>query len=503
MIPGRTCRRLALGFSLVLASMGAGRSQAPPDEPPAKPVAVLAAMEGPIGPAAVRHIEGAVDAAKERNAAVLILRIDTPGGLAASMREVISAILSSPVPVAGYVAPAGAHAASAGTYILYATHIAAMAPGTNLGAATPVRLGEGLPGLPSGREKGDGDRGKDGGRSGEPGETAKGSSAKEEGPSESGSPSGDAMTRKAVNDAVAFIRSLADMHGRNAEWAESAVREAASLSARDALEKNVIDIVAPDAESLLDRMDGRKVTVGNAEVTLKTKGLRVERIEQGFVTEALAILSNPNVALILMMIGVYGLIFEFMNPGAIGPGVVGVVCLILGLYSLNQLPLNYAGLALVLFGLAFMVAEAFIPTFGALGIGGLVAFVIGSAMLIDSDAPAFQLSWWVIGAAAATSAAFLIFLVGYMWRVYRRPGRGDAARMAGAEGTVLDWTSGEGHVWAHSERWSARGAKTLQKNDTVRVRGMDGLTLIVDPADGAENAAKNEAQGDRLPNRGD
>jgi len=499
-IPGRTCRRLALGFSLVLAAMSAGRSQAAPDEPPAKPVAVLAAMEGPIGPAAVRHIEKAVDAARDRNAAVLILRIDTPGGLAASMREVISAILSSPVPVAGHVAPAGAHAASAGTYILYATHVAAMAPGTNLGAATPVQLGEGLPGLPSGREKGGRDRGKDEEKSGE---KAKGSSAKEEGPSSSGSPSGDAMTRKAVNDAVAFIRSLADMHGRNADWAESAVREAASLSARDALEKNVIDIVAPDAESLLDRMDGRKVTVGGSEVTLKTKGLRIERMEQDLVTEALAVLSNPNVALILMMIGVYGLIFEFMNPGAIGPGVVGVVCLILGLYSLNQLPLNYAGLALVLFGLAFMVAEAFIPAFGALGIGGLVAFVIGSAMLIDSDAPAFQLSWWVIGAAAATSAAFLIFLVGYLWRVYRRPGRGDAERMAGAEGTVLDWASGEGHVWAHSERWSARGAKTLQKDDTVRVRGMDGLTLIVDPADGAENAPGNEAQGDRLPNRGD
>lgn len=501
MIPGnRTCRRLALGFSLGLAAMSAGWSQAPPDEPQHKPVALLAAIEGPIGPAAVRHVEKAVASARERDAAVLILRVDTPGGLAASMRGVISAILSSPVPVAGYVAPAGAHAASAGTYIVYATHIAAMAPGTNLGAATPVQLGEGLPGLP-GRD--DRDRGKDGGKPGESGETAKDPPAKENAPPQPKSPSGDAMTRKAVNDAVAFIRSLADMHGRNAEWAESAVREAASLSARDALEKNVIDIVAPDVESLLDRMDGRKVTVGNAEVTLKTKGLRIERIEQDLVTEALAILSNPNVALILMMIGVYGLIFEFMNPGAIGPGVAGVVCLILGLYSLNQLPLNYAGLALVLFGLAFMAAEAFVPAFGALGVGGLVAFVIGSAMLIDTDAPAFQLSWWVIGTAAATSGAFLIFLIGYMWKVYRRPGPKDAARMAGAEGTVLDWANGEGHVWAHSERWSARGAATLKRDDTVRVRGMDGLTLIVDAADGTENAGENGPRGNRLSNRGD
>lgn len=499
-------RRLVPVLAILLAIVGIARSQAP-EPSPANRVALLAAIEGPIGPATVRHVEKMVDRAIEREAALLILRIDTPGGLATSMREVISQILRSPVPVAGYVAPPGAHAASAGTYILYATHVAAMAPGTNLGAATPVQIGGGFPGGPSPREK----EGKDGDKGGQKGDGKKadspsgGNGEGEKSGKESGdevqkpppAPPGDAMARKATNDAVAFIRSLADMHGRNADWAEKAVREAASLSANRALEMKVIDHVAPDVRALLQQMDGRKVTAGSAEITLATKDLTVERVEADFITEALGILSNPNVAFLLMIIGVYGLIFEFSNPGSIGPGVAGVICLVLALYALNQLPLNYAGLALVLFGLAFMVAEAFTPTFGALGAGGLAAFVIGSAMLVDTESPQYQLSWWVIGVTAAASGAFLIFLVGYMWRAYRRPGAIDGTRMIGAEGQVLNWSGTEGHVWAEGERWIAQSDVPLEENDTVRVRALDGLVLHVDRAENGEAAADTERRAEK------
>jgi membrane-bound serine protease (ClpP class) len=298
----------------------------------------------------------------------------------------------------------------------------------------------------------------------------------------------EAMNAKATNDAVAFIRSLAEMHGRNADWAEKAVREAASLSSAQALEQGVIDLVADDVDGLLAAIDGRSVSIGGAVRVLATRGLPVERLEQDSITRLLGVLSNPNVALILMMIGIYGIIFEFMNPGSVVPGVVGAICLTLALYALNQLPLDYAGLALVGFGVAFMVAEAFTPTFGILGFGGLVAFVIGSAMLVDTDVPAYQVSWWVIGVMAALSGAFLTLLLGFTLRSYRRPAVSGVARIAGAEARVLDWSGGGGHVWAAGERWQASAEHKLAVGDAVRVRRVDGLTLVVDPAsgDGAE-----------------
>jgi len=465
-------RRLAFAFVAAVLAVAAGWSAAQ-DEALTGPVALLAAIEGPIGPATVHHMENVVERAAERDAEILVLRLDTPGGLSTSMREIIEIVLASPVPVAGYVAPPGAHAASAGTYILYATHIAAMAPGTNLGAATPVQIGGGFPGLPrpgGGEEDAQDDK---------PGEETPGGDRDAEKP-----PMGsEAMSLKAVNDAVAFIRSLAEMHGRNADWAEQAVREAASLSAMKALELGVIDLVADSVEELLAAVDGRTVTVGSIRHTLATAGLPVEPVEVGVVTRALAVLANPNVAFILLMVGVYGLIFEFSQPGTIGPGVVGVICLVLGLFALNQLPLNYAGLALLVIGIAFMVAEALTPTFGVLGIGGLVAFIIGAAMLVDTDAPEYQLSWWVIGGTAAVSGAVLVLLLGFLWRVYWRTPKRDAARMVGAEGEVTDWADGEGHVWAESERWQARGDADLAEGDTVRIRKMEGLTLIVGRAD--------------------
>ena len=462
---------VALVAIVVLGLIGApsGRSQATgPDR-----LVVHAALEGPIGPAAVRHVEQAVARSAESGAEALVLRINTPGGLADSMREIVSAILSSPVPVIGHVAPPGAHAASAGTYILYATHVAAMAPGTNLGAATPVQIGGGgLPGLPRDRD------GAPGGGEGEAPADGGGASGEEDA---GASPApGDPMSAKAVNDAIALIRSLAELHGRNADWAESAVREAASLSSRQALEQGVIDLVAEDLDALLASADGRSVVVKGDERTLATRGAVVERFEPDAMTRILSILSNPNVALVLMMIGIYGIILEFWTPGAIGPGVVGAICLTLGLYALNQLPLDYAGLALSVLGVAFMVAETLTPAFGILGVGGIAAFVIGAAMLIDTDAPAYQISWWLIGGMAAVSASVLILLLGYTLKVYRRPPGGGREGLIGASARVLDWSGSEGHVWVHGERWRAIGLSGLTPGDDVRVSGLDGLTVTVE-----------------------
>lgn len=477
----RAVRRLLLAVVALAAAAGLAQSQTPKGGGSA-PLALVAAVDGPIGPGAVRHVEKAVEAARRNHAELLVLRLDTPGGLSTSMRKIISAILTSPVPVIGFVAPPGAHAASAGTYILYATDVAAMAPGTNLGAATPIEIGGGgIPGLPS-PGNGKGSNGKTSGK-----ENAK----------PAGRPANAELT-KVTNDAVALIRSLAEMHGRNADWAEQAVRQAASLSAKQALAKGVIDLMANDTADLLKKLDGRAVTVRGRTVTLHTQGIRVEHFAPGFVTRALGILSNPNIALILMMVGVYGLFLEFLHPGAMAPGIIGAISLVLGLYALNQLPLDYAGLALVLIGIGCMVAEAITPTLGVLGIGGLIAFVIGAAMLVNTESPAYRISWWTIGGLAVLSGAVLILFAGYVWRTYRRPRRHqDAARVLGGEARVLDWSGDSGHVWAESERWAARGATDLAPGETVHVRDIDGLTLVVDRARGDEAASG----ADRAPAR--
>jgi membrane-bound serine protease (ClpP class) len=452
------------------------------DDTVTRKIALLAAIEGPIGPAATRHIEKVIEEAATRQAEVLILRLDTPGGLADAMRDIISEILTSPTPVVGYVAPPGAHAASAGTYILYATHVAAMAPGTNLGAATPVAIG-GMPGAPPPEDKkpAGSDRPENDAGDGRPAEDDQGAEDRPLGERVRSLAPDEAMNAKATNDAVAFIRSLAEMHGRNADWAERAVREAASLSSAKALEQGVIDLVAADVDELLNAIDGRAVSINGTERVLATRGLPVEQIEMDAITRLLGVLSNPNVALLLMMIGVYGIIFEFWNPGAIAPGMVGAISLTLGLYSLNQLPLDYAGLALIVLGIGFMVAEAFTPTLGILGFGGLIAFVIGSAMLVDTDVPAYQVSWWMIGTMAVMSAAVLVLLLGYTLRAYRRAPISGSARMVGTQAKVLDWSGGGGFVWADGERWRATGATGLAPGASVQIRGIDGLALVVGP----------------------
>jgi membrane-bound serine protease (ClpP class) len=421
-------------------------------------LALTISIDGAIGPAAASYVKESLVKAGERRAEVVVLRLNTPGGLTTSMREIIRDVLASPVPVIGYVAPSGGHAASAGTYILYATHIAAMAPGTNIGAATPVQFGGPIPGLPGGTPDKDGKDKKDGERQPE---------AK------------DSMTAKATNDAVAFIRSLAELRGRNADWAEKAVREAATLSATAALQAGVIDLVARDQAELLRQVDGRAVeAAGGHAQRLATKDAKLEAIEPGWVSRFLAVITDPNVAFILLMVGIYGLIFEFMSPGAVAPGVVGTICLLLGLYSLNLLPINYAGFALMLIGIGLLTIEAFNPTV-VIGAGGVIAFVLGALMLFRVEAPSYRLSWWVIGITVAVFVGFFLVVLGSLRRARKGPARVGAQAMRGLPAEVLDWSENQGHVFAHGERWQARGAETFKPGDTVEIDNIIDLTLVV------------------------
>nr|WP_249815909.1 nodulation protein NfeD [Bradyrhizobium sp. 138] len=416
-------------------------------------LALIVSIDGAIGPASASYVKEALAQASERRAEVVLLRMNTPGGLNSSMREIIADVLASPIPVIGYVAPSGAHAASAGTYILYATHVAAMAPGTNIGAATPVQIGGPLPGLPSGTPDKD-------------------SKDKKDEPK-------DAMTAKATNDAVAFIRSLAELRSRNADWAEKAVREAATLSANGALEAHAIDLVARDQAELLRQLDGRVVeVVGGKTQRLATKDAIVEAIDPGRISRFLAVITDPNVAFILLMIGIYGLIFEFMSPGAVAPGVVGAICLLIGLYALNLLPINYAGLALMLVGLVLLTVEAFNPTV-VVGFGGIIAFVLGALMLFRAEAPGYRLSWWVIGITAAAFAGFALVVLGSLRRIRKAPALVGAQAMRGLPAEVLDWNGSEGHVFAHGERWQARGADTFKPGEMVEIASVVDLTVLI------------------------
>lgn len=431
--------------------------------------AVMLEVDGVIGPASADYVSRGLAEAARDGAAIVILRMDTPGGLDVSMREIIRAIIASPVPVAVYVAPGGARAASAGTYILYASHVAAMAPGTNLGAATPVQVG-GLPGLTPGQapsDKAPSDKGAD--AAGTPSEA----------------PHGGVMEAKMTNDAAAYIRALAQMRGRNADWGEAAVRQAASLDAEAALKAGVIDMVAADAGDLLAQADGRTVSMAGAPRVLHTKGLAVRTVTPDWRHGFLAAITNPNVALILMMIGVYGLIFEFMNPGAVAPGVVGAICLLTGLYALAVLPVNFAGLALIVLGLGLMTAEAFAPSFGVLGLGGAAAFVLGGLILIDTDTAEFEVSLALISGLAVTSLAFSLLVVRLALGARRRKVVSGREEMIGCSGVVQDWNGTAGHVFAHSERWRAVSAAPLRPGDRVRALAIENLTLTVAPDEGA------------------
>ena len=392
-------------------------------------------VEGAIGPASADFVRRGLARAAKDKAQLVVLQIDTPGGLDTSMREIIKDILASPVPVAAYVAPSGARAASAGTFILYASHYAAMAPGTNLGAASPVAIG--------------------------------GSPQKEGKKGEKGPDPVDTMTRKVTNDAVAYIRSLAQLRGRNADWGERAVREAVSLPAEEAVKLKVIDLVAVDVPDLLKK--------------LKKADAKIIPVEVDWRTRILGVITNPSVAYLLILIGIYALIFEFTNPGLVLPGVVGAIAVLLALYSFHLLPVNYAGLALILLGIAFMVAEAFLPAFGSLGIGGLIAFVLGSIILIDTDGVAgFEIPYTLIGGVAAASAAFVFFVVGMAVRNRRRPVVSGREYLVGAAAEAIEDFEREGWARVQGETWRVRSNAPVRRGDRLQVKSIEGLVLMVE-----------------------
>jgi membrane-bound serine protease (ClpP class) len=436
------------------------------------PVSVLT-IEGGIGPATADFVARSISKAQKGSAQLIVLKMDTPGGLDTSMRQIVKDILASPVPVATFVAPSGARAASAGTYILLASHVAAMAPGTNLGAATPVAMG-GAPGEPQAPQpRSDPER--DGKAKEEKGRV--GTAQKED----KVPGNQDAMRSKQVNDAAAYIRGLAQLRGRNAEWAEKAVRESVSLSAAEALQMKVIDVVAVDVNDLLKQVDGRKVTAAGGERTLATTQARVETIEADWRTKLLSVITDPSVAYILLLIGIYGLFFEFYNPGFVVPGVVGAIALVTALFALQMMPVSYAGLALLILGVAFMVAEVFMPSFGALGIGGAIAFVLGSVMLIDTDVPGYAVPWSVIAAVTAASAFFLLVVVGMAVKARQRPVVSGQEELIGSVGEMVEDAAPEGFAFIHGENWRVRGAVALKKGQKVRVVGVRGLLLDVVP----------------------
>jgi membrane-bound serine protease (ClpP class) len=429
----------------------------------------LLSVKGAIGPASADYLARGIERAKEAGARLVVIEMDTPGGLDTSMRAIIQAILASPVPVASYVSPQGARAASAGTYLLYASHIAAMAPATNLGAATPVELAPmGAPDRPADKPRGEG------GRNGE--RDAKNGEARP-------APPADAKARKAVNDAAAYLRGLAELRGRNADWAERAVREAASLPAEAALRERVIDIVAVDVADLLKQLHGRKVKLASGELTLDTAGLAVTRVEPDWRSRLLSVIGDPGIAYILLLLGIYGLLYEFSNPGMLFPGVVGGICLLLALFALQMMPVNYVGLALVLLGIGFMLAEAFLPSFGALGVGGVIAFVLGSVMLIDTDLPGYGISWTLIAPLAAVSALFSFAVAGLALRARQRPVLTGGEELPGMEGEALEDIASEGWARVHGERWRVKSRVPLPRGARVWVAARHGLTLEVEPID--------------------
>lgn len=421
-----------------------------------------------IGPATSDYFERSLDQAADSGVDAVLISLDTPGGLDSSMRDMIKKIIASPIPVITYVNPGGARAASAGTYLLYASHVAAMTPGTNLGAATPVNL--------IGANPPDGDSDKKSG----PDQRVKDHPAKPE--------LKNPMAHKVVNDAVAYIRSLAEMRGRNAEWAELAVREAASLTAQQALQLKVIDIVADSREELLGQLNQRTVNVLGRKVTLHTRDALIEPVEPDWRSELLAVITNPNIAYILMLVGVYGLVFEFSNPGSVIPGTVGGICLLLALFSFQILPINYAGMALILLGIGLMIAETFVPSIGILGFGGLTAFVIGSVILMDTDAPGFGINPALVGAFALSSAVFFMLAMGMVVKSRAKPVVTGHQELLGITGVALTDFSGSGQVRIHSEIWQAHSDRVLKKNQPVRVIDRDGLILKVTSIDQREHS---------------
>ena len=457
--PGNSCRRLLAALALLLSTSGAIASE----------LAIRLEIDGAIGVATAEYLIGGLQQAEERGASLVIIQMDTPGGLVEPMRDIVQAILASPVPVVTYVAPGGARADSAGTYILLASHVAAMAPTTHLGAATPVALGGGdRPDPPTPLNRG------------EP--PVEESDESTEGDTTEQTPDSDgAMERKVLNDAIAYIRGLAEAHGRNADWAEDAVVNAATLTATEALEQNVIDLIADNENELLQAIHGREVLINHQATALKTDDISVEAIEPGWRLKILSAIASPEIALLLMLVGIYGLVFEGWNPGAILPGVVGVICLLLAAYALQVLPVNYAGLALILVGLAMIVAEAFMPSFGALGLGGIIAFIFGAIMMFDSGIPGFGISIAFVTVLAAVFGGLLMWMVAYLVKLRKRGAVSGRGSIVGGIGQAMQAFTGNGKVWLEGEAWQAISKRPVLKGQDVVVLNLEGLVLHVEP----------------------
>ncbi|WP_239495336.1 NfeD family protein [Salinicola halophilus] len=452
----RQCRRgrWRLIAWVCLLALGLVWSLAGLSQSPAERVSILT-LDDSLNPATRDYLERGIHDAEASGAALVIIEVDTPGGQVESLRRLAQTILAAEVPVVSYVTPSGARAASAGTYLLYASHVAAMTPGTHLGSATPVVLGE-----------------QGGGSGGSDDENTQGERP-------AGGESDD-MRRKRIEDAVAMIRGYAERNGRNAEWAERAVREAANLSAEEALSRSVIDVVATDIDDLLAQLDGREVTLADGERELATTDLEPIREAPGWRTTLLSLIANPTVAYGLLLLGFYGLVFELASPGTLVPGVVGGISLVLGLFAFQVLSLDLAGLGLVLLGLAMIVGEAFIPSFGALGAGGIAAFSIGSVMLMDGANSAF--AWPLIGGTAAIAAGFLLWGVLRVYQMRRRLPQTGREEMIGARAVALgDFAGGRGKVQLHGERWQARSETPVARGDVLQVVALDGLVVTVSP----------------------
>lgn len=472
---------MALGALMLVAGVTA-------QDPPADaPQVMLLDIDGGIGPATTDHLTRGLRQAEEAGAAALVLRIDTPGGLDAATRDINRAILASPVPVIAWVAPEGSRAASAGTYILYASHLAAMAPATSLGAASPVSIGggeaDGRPGAPG--RPGGGERPSTGDDESEP--AAAGDDDAEAGEESSGDP-GSTAGRKAMNDAIAYLKGLADRHGRDVEFAEAAVRDAATLTAREALERGVVELIAGNLDDLLEQADGREVRMASGSATLAVAGAQVVAITPDWRNRILSVITNPSIAYLLILVGLYGLLLEGYSPGAIVPGVVGAISLLVALYAMQILPVNYAGLGLIILGIALIAAEAFVPSFGALGIGGVTALMFGSLMLFDRDVPGYAISnsvLWGVGFGSALLALAAAIAAGRSRR--RRVTTGDD-ELLGETARVLADFHGSGRVHLRGEDWRARSDVPLQAGEHVRVTARDGLWLQVEPLSGTPPA---------------
>ena len=466
-----THRCLMLGLVTIVLGVGFGGTNSfSQSQSSARSLITVLTVQDAIGPATSDYIRSGISDADTKGAELVVLQLDTPGGLDSSMRDIIQEILAARVPVATYVYPQGARAASAGTYILYASHLAAMAPATTTGAATPVSIigGGANPLAPEPEE-----------------------SEESEEQSETGEPAvpepANASERKAINDAVSYIRGLAERRGRNADWGERAVRLAESVSAQEALELGAIDFIATDLDDLMSQIDGFEVEVAGRSETLSTASVTYENFEADWRTQLLAVITNPEIAYMLLLIGIYGLIFEGYNPGAIVPGVVGAICLLLALFAFQVLPVNYAGLALIALGIVLMIAEFFVPSFGALGLGGIVAFVFGSLILIDTDIPGFERPTGLITAISTVAGAGLLAIVWFAMRARRQPVVSGIEEMTGLSAVALSSFDNEGHVFVHGERWKARTSVPVLQGQELRIRSIDGLLLEVEPQDESSN----------------